>query len=54
MVYSHSIVAKQESVNSMSRLVSGLIYSIVRKIIPKPELTWNSELSSTIARDSGE
>ena len=53
-LYSHSVVAKPESVNSMSYLIGSFIYLSVCETAPKPELTWNSALSSTLALDSEE
>ena len=52
--YSHSIVERQGGVNVIYYLNSDLIYSSLREIVPKLELSWNSGLSSTSARDSGE
>ena len=52
--YSHSIAERQGSMNAICCLKSDLIYSSLREIVPKLELSWNSGLSSTSARDSGE
>ena len=49
--YSHSIVDIQASVNSKRSLNCAFIYSRQRITIPKPELSWNSTLSSTSARE---
>lgn len=50
--YSHSIVTKTKNMNSTDDLTSYYIYFLVRETVSKPELTRNSALSSTLARDS--
>ena len=51
-IHSHSIVAKTKNMNSTGGLTSYYIYFWVRETVPKPELSWNSALSSTLACDS--
>ena len=48
--YSHSIVGIWDRVNSTRALTCAYIYSRQHGIVPKPELTRNSALSSTLAR----
>ena len=39
--YSHSIAERQGSMNAICCLKSDLIYSSLREIVPKLELSWN-------------
>ncbi len=50
--YSHSIVDTLAFVNSTRALNCAYIYSRQCEIVSKLELTWNSVLSSTVARES--